>query len=371
MKHYVINGGGMVGAAAALALSRAGNRVTVVDAQAQPAPGEHWDLRISSVNQNHWQWLLELGVGDTIDWHKVQPYQQLSVTTQTGDELSFSAADADLEQLGVMVENNSLQAALWQCAEADSRIRLTAATRVEQFHLAQQRLQLSGGETLDYDVLIGADGAQSAVARAAAIGYRGWDYGQRCLLANVKLQRPIAATTWEVFRPQGPYALLPLGDTEACLIDYRSNSDIKALSQNADTLQRALQETFAAHIGDFELLRYASFALQRKHALRYHRGETLVLMGDAAHTIHPLAGQGVNLGFADVRCYLACDGDVGRYQRERARDVQRTMRAMDLIHRGFRSQNPLFQLGLKAAFRGLSSTWLKQQVIDFAMQKAE
>lgn len=370
MKNYVINGGGMVGAAAALALAEQGEQVTLVDRATAAKRHSDWDLRISSVNQNHWTWLCGLGVSAAIDDDRVMPYQQLSVTTQQGDKLTFKAQEVGVDQLGVMVENNALQRALWQRLQTYSNVVLKAPAGIAEFDLGAKQLRLDSGGRLHYDVLIGADGAHSAVARAAGIRYRGWDYGQRCLLANVRLSQPIAAATWEVFRPEGPFALLPLTNQQACLIDYRRGAEITALSADKEQLSRALHHTFADAIGAFEVIKSASFPLQRKHALSYTKGSSVVLMGDAAHTIHPLAGQGVNLGFADIRSWLQSGGDTATYNQQRQRENQRMMRAMDMINWGFRSQNPLIGVGLKGVFKGLQALGLKQQIIAQAMQQA-
>lgn len=368
MKQYVINGGGMVGAAAALALAEQGHAITVVDVQLPESDEASWDLRISSVNQHHWSWLLSLGIGQTINQGKVKPYTQLSVATQWGDSMRFSAADAQLPQLGVMVENNALQQALWDVLSHHPRVTLKVPARITQFELSQRTVTLDSGERCSYDILIGADGANSAVARAMGCSYRGWDYGQRCLLANVGLSQPLAAETWEVFRPEGPFALLPLTDNQACLIDYRSSTEIRQISADDKILTAALQKTFGEYIGDFELLRHASFPLQRKHALRYTDNRGVVLMGDAAHTIHPLAGQGVNLGFADIRSWLDLNGDMTAYEHARKTQNQRMMRAMDVINWGFRSQSQWLKFGLKGVFKGLDRLGLKQQIIARAMQ---
>ena len=123
------------------------------------------------------------GLEQTIDTQKVMPYTDLSVTTQSGDTLCFGAADVNLPQLGVMVENNTPQRALWELLSEHPRVSLKVPERITEFDLAQQRVVLASGEACDYDVLIGADGANSQVAQAINTCYRGWDYGQRCLLA--------------------------------------------------------------------------------------------------------------------------------------------------------------------------------------------
>lgn len=369
MQKFVINGGGMVGAAAALALAQRGHHVTLIDSQPLPTESDDWDLRISSVNDNHWQWLLSLGIADHLDpsVSKYRPYTGLSVATQTGQQLSFEASDIDRQQLGVMIENNTLQRALWRCLSEYDNVDCLAPATIEQLDIERQQLKVNG-EQREYHVLIGADGGQSFVARQANIGYRGWDYSQRCLLATVRLRTDVAASTWQVFRPEGPYALLPLTRQQACLIDYRGRHEVSQLCNNRQQLEAELRSQFGSHIGDFELLRYASFPLQRKQALRYHRYNSIVLMGDAAHTIHPLAGQGVNLGFADVRRYVADPQQLDSYEQQGRRDNTRMMRAMDLINWGLGGHRPLLNLGLTAGFKMLQTPMCKRQLIKQAMQ---
>ena len=181
----VIVGGGLVGASAAVAAVRAGHQVTLLERGAAPdadAANNDWDLRISSVHQTNVAWLEELGVWAQVEPTKFLSYDGLSVTTRDRQTLNFSAQEVAAERLGVMVENDALVRACWQVLRTRDSATLLPETEVKGYGLAQRAITLSDGQTLNYDLLIGADGANSAVAKAAGIGMRGWDYGMRCLL---------------------------------------------------------------------------------------------------------------------------------------------------------------------------------------------
>lgn len=372
----LINGGGMVGAAAALALAQKGASVTLLE----PSPPSvdnstepDWDLRISSVNNSNWEWLLALGIGVCLRQQRVFDYQQLRVTSLGGQSLSFHADEAGLTKLGVMVENNALQLALWTQLGTLDNVRLLTEDTLETLDVQSKKAVLSEGGKLNYDLLLGCDGANSKVAQLAGFSYRGWDYDQRCLLANVSLEKPIEPETWEVFRPQGPYALLPLTEQQACLIDYGLRDDIGRLEKDKRALEEHLKEMFSPHIGDFRLLKSASFPLQRKHAKSYIKAGSIALLGDAAHSIHPMAGQGVNLGFSDIRCLTdalqqSLQGSaLVEYERIRQSENAKMMRMMDAIQFGWRSSNPIMQLATTASLKmaGLPGVkrWLLQQAV--------
>ncbi|NWO02486.1 MAG: FAD-dependent monooxygenase [Idiomarinaceae bacterium] len=372
----LINGGGMVGAAAALALAQQGANVTLLEPF---PPGDDcstdpdWDLRISSVNNSNWEWLLDLGIGVCVRQQRVFDYQKLSVTSQSGHNLSFQANEAGLSKLGVMVENNALQLALWTKLRSLKNVDLREGETLDKLNTGTKTVVLSQGDALSYDLLLGCDGANSKVAQLAGFHYRGWDYDQRCLLANVSLEKPIEPETWEVFRPQGPYALLPLTEQQACLIDYGLRDDINSLQKDKAGFEAYLRETFSPHIGNFRVLKSASFALQRKHAAHYVKEDSIVLLGDAAHSIHPMAGQGVNLGFADVRCLVEVlrkntpGVALGQYETSRKGENAKMMRMMDAIQLGWRSRNPVMQFATAASLKVAALPWVKRWLLKQAV----
>lgn len=373
----LINGGGMVGAAAALAFAKEGADVTLLEpkppaiqgADAQP----DWDLRISSVNNSHWEWLLSLGVGEFIRSQRVFDYDQLSVTAPGAHQLSFHASEVACERLGVMVENNALQQALWTQLRTHNNVSIRLRETLTELDCSARTAVTSQGDALNFDLLLGCDGAHSKVAQLAGVGYRGWDYDQRCLLAIATVKNSLPAETWEVFRPQGPYALLPLTDGKACLIDYGLRDSVHKLERNPTALQAQLKQTFSPHIGEFELLKSASFPLQRKHANRYVTANSVVLLGDSAHSIHPMAGQGVNLGFADVRCLIEAlkakpqTTALKAYETTRQRENAKMMRMMDCLQIGWRSTHPLMQLTAKLSLSLASVSVIKRWLLRQAM----
>ncbi|MFC0444501.1 FAD-dependent oxidoreductase [Pseudidiomarina halophila] len=373
--HVVIVGGGLVGAAAAVTAQQAGYRVTLLERGASPLSTPEqapWDLRISSVHEKNRHWLQRLGVWSRVESSKHLAYDALSVTTRDGLSVTFTAAEVDQPQLGVMVENNALIRAMWHYVAEHSQVELRSDTAVQSYDLSGQQLHFATGEALSYDLLIGADGANSAVARAAGIGMRGWDYDMRCLLAIVETEKPVAPATWEIFREQGPYALLPLDQHRACLIDYRSEQEWRSADEAA--IAEGLEQTFAPHIGSFELQRHGSFPLRRQRALRYIDTRGVVLIGDAAHSIHPLAGQGVNLGFADVQelfeqlAQKPLDQALRGYERKQMAVNQQMMRVMDAIHVGFRSEHLAARAAVALGLTAVSKLApLRKQIIRAAM----
>lgn len=371
----VIVGGGLVGASAAVAALRDGHQVTLLERGAAPdaatASGD-WDLRISSVHQKNVEWLEQLGVWAHVNAQKFLSYDGLSVTTRDRQRLHFAADEVNAERLGVMVENEALVRACWQLLRTHDAAMLLAETEVRSYELEQRVITLSDGKTLSYDLLLGADGANSAVAKAAGIGMRGWDYGMRCLLAIAEVEQPLPTETWEVFRADGPYALLPLREHLACLIDYRAEEEWHNATKAE--VEQKLQATFADVIGPYKLHKQASFPLRRQRALRYFDARGVALIGDAAHSIHPLAGQGVNLGFADVQALFArlaaepFTSALASYERQQVRVNQQMMRAMDAIHVGFRSEHLLPRAAIALGLGAVAQIKpLKHQIIKTAM----
>jgi 2-octaprenyl-3-methyl-6-methoxy-1,4-benzoquinol hydroxylase len=378
----VISGGGMVGAALAVALSRLGLSITVLERQA-PAPFEAQsaiDLRVSSLNLRSERWLTALGAWQNLQQMRLCPYQYL----QAGEgkaQLRFAASEIGERHLGHIVENNLVQLALWQ-QFADP---ITVLTDCEITALQQDEqgveLTLSDGRELQCQLLIGADGAQSKVRQLARIGTAGWQYQQACLVAYVDTPYPQQDITWQQFYPSGPRAFLPLPGAQASLVWYDEAAKVKQLAAlSAKALEQAFIDAFPPELGAIKLKSSAWFPLARMQAQQYVKGR-VVLAGDAAHTINPLAGQGVNLGFADAMLLveqLAANLSAGKsltdadslqqYQRQRRMQNSLMMGAMDVIYQTFsRESAPLSllrQQGLRlAAKAGLAKQLLTKYAV--------
>jgi 2-octaprenyl-3-methyl-6-methoxy-1,4-benzoquinol hydroxylase/2-octaprenylphenol hydroxylase len=313
-------GGGMVGAAAALALSRAGFSTALLEARPPSPwqPQDDVDLRVVGLAPSSIKLLNELDVWTSIRNARACPYAHMHVwDAGNGAAIHFDAADEGRDQLGYIVENNMVQWTLWQALDAAGVQRLCPAA-VQDFETRPDRvvLALADGESVAVRLLVAADGGSSPLRERAGIGTRGRDYMQRAVVAHVSTERPHAQTCWQRFLPTGPLALLPLQDGRSSIV----------WSLPEDEARRVLaldDEAFLNELGvasDFRLGRItattprAAFPLKLQLAERY-QAERFVLLGDAAHVVHPLAGQGVNLGLRDVaelRDSLVAARDAGR-----------------------------------------------------------
>ena len=308
-------GGGMVGAAAALALARAGFSTALLEARAPTAwhVSDEVDLRVVGLAPSSLALLDDLGVWTSIRDARAGPYAHMHVwDAESGAAIDFDAASEGRDLLGYIVENNLVQWTLWPALEAAGGgssatsvcgVRRLCPAEVKGFEAREDRiqLQLADGEILAARLLVAADGAASPLRQLAGIGTRGRDYAQRAVVAHVNTERPHENTAWQRFLSSGPLALLPLADGRSSLVW----SLPEAAAQRVLALD---DQAFLDELGiasDFRLGRIvgstkrAAFPLKLQLAERY-QADRFVLLGDAAHAVHPLAGQGVNLGLRDV-----------------------------------------------------------------------
>ncbi len=298
-------GGGMVGAATALALARAGFATALLEARA-PQPWcaqDEVDLRVVGLAPSSIELLDELGIWASVRDARAGPYAHMHVwDAASGAAIDFAAASMGQQVLGYIVENKLLQWRLWQALEA-AGVRCRCPADVRGFEAREDRIQLelADGETLAASVLVAADGAGSPLRQLAGITTGGRDYAQRAVVAHLQTARAHESTAWQRFLPSGPLALLPLADGRSSLVWSLPEAEAQRVLALDD--RAFLDEVGVA--SDFRLGRIvastsrAAFPLKLQLASRY-QGERLVLLGDAAHAVHPLAGQGVNLGLRDV-----------------------------------------------------------------------
>lgn len=380
MQDVIVVGGGMVGASIALALGRAGLQVALVERQS-PTPqalDAEFDLRISAINRRSEAWLNTLDAWSALPAARLQPYHTLRCFEGNLAPLDFTAAELQQSHLGTMIENVTLQQCLWQQLPANVH-RYSPAT-LQQLEQQSEHVQLTltDGTVLTAPLLVAADGAQSKIRTWAGIGQSGQQYEQACLLLHVALAEPIPAMTWQQFTEQGPRALLPLPNQQASLVWYDQHRKIAELAALAkEALAVEVRKHFPQALGSFRILNAGYFPLTRSHAHRYHQ-QRVVLVGDAAHTINPLAGQGVNLGFADAKALTELvieayqrGGDWGtstvlaQYEQKRRLANQSMMSAMDVFYHCFSSDltpiRQLRKLGLQLASNaGPLKRWVGQ-----------
>ena len=380
-----IVGGGMVGGALALGLAQQGFTVTVLEKVAPPAfdPASAPDVRISAISAASVGLLKSLGVWDAIRAMRVHAYRRLETWERESAHVAFDAAELKLPELGYMVENKVLQWGLWQALAAHEAVTLRVGSELKTMQRGetQTALHLREGETIHARLVIGADGANSQVREMAGIGVHAWQYQQSCMLISVECADDPGDSTWQQFTPSGPRAFLPLFDHWASLVWYDAPARIRQLqSMTMAQLQQEIASHFPARLGRVTPQAAGAFPLTRRHALQYVQ-PGLALVGDAAHTIHPLAGQGVNLGYRDVDALLEILAEargrgedwaslpvLKRYQARRRADNFIMQSGMDLFYAGFSNDlapvRMLRNIGLMAAER---AGGLKRQALKYAL----
>ena len=388
----LIVGAGMVGSALALALQDSGLEVMLLDGSplsVKPFDAEAaFEPRVSALSAASQRILERLGVWDGIAQRRSSPYTDMHVWDGSGTgQIHFSASSVHADVLGHIVENRVVQDALLERLH-DCDLGMLANARLEQMRRSGDDwlLTLADGRTLRAPLVIAADGANSAVRRLTGVATREWDYLHHAIVTSVRCSQPHRKTAWQRFTDHGPLAFLPLerdGQQDWCSIVW---STTPAEAERLMALEEAafcaeLERAFEGRLGEvISADPRLCVPLRQRHAKRYV-AEGLALIGDAAHTIHPLAGQGVNLGYRDVDALLdvlgkarahaeawSSLGVLKRYQTRRMADNFIMQSGMDLFYAGFSNDlgpvRILRNIGLMAAER---AGGLKRQALKYAL----
>ena len=313
----VVAGGGVVGAATALMLAREGLQVALVEPR-QPSPWQRAtrDLRVYAFAPDNAALLESLGVWRDVLAARVQPYRRMRVWDAAGGgALTFDADTLGQPQLGWIIENDVLVDALWRVLPA-AGVRLHCPAQVTSLEQGEDsvRVGLDDGLVLESRLAIAADGGRSTLRTLTGIETSGHDYGQQGLVAFVSSEQQNNETCWQRFLPSGPVALLPFNADGDAALQGRLGSIVWTLptaeaarlrDADAAVFEGELAQAFGGELGAFRLQsQRVAFPLQRQLADTYAK-ERVLLLGDAAHVVHPLAGQGVNLGLRDVAALQA------------------------------------------------------------------
>jgi 2-octaprenyl-3-methyl-6-methoxy-1,4-benzoquinol hydroxylase len=301
----VVIGAGVVGSAAALAAARDGLRVALVEAHA-PAPWreDQPDLRVYAIAPDSSALMQDLGVWPAVARARAFAYRRMRVWDAAGgDELVFDADALARGQLGHIVEHGLLVDRLWDACGREPRIQRHCPDKLAGLEQDEASVTavLEDGRRLRARLLLGADGAVSKVRALAGLDTEAHDYGQRGLVAYVGTEKPHEATAWQRFLPSGPLAFLPCADGRSSIVWTLPIAEAeRRLALDDDAFCRELTRAFDARLGAVvSVSPRAAFPLRRQLATSYVSGR-VALVGDAAHAVHPLAGQGVNLGLRDV-----------------------------------------------------------------------
>ncbi len=324
----IIVGAGMVGSTLALALEGSGLDILVLDASPLEAadfdPQGGFEPRVSALSAASQRIFERLGAWPGMSARRVSPYTDMHVWDGSGTgQIHFSAETVHAEVLGHIVENRVVQDALLETMQRRGGQRLLGAARLERLERTPQgwQLTLDDGRQLNAPLLVAADGANSAVRRLAGCETREWDYLHQAIVTSVRCSEPHQRTAWQRFTDDGPLAFLPLerdGDQHWCSIVW-SVTELEArrlMAMDDAAFRAALGRAFEQRLGEVEEVDpRLCIPLRQRHAKRYVQ-PGLALIGDAAHTIHPLAGQGVNLGLLDAAVLAeVIEADMARGER--------------------------------------------------------
>jgi 2-octaprenylphenol hydroxylase len=370
----IIVGAGMVGAAVACGLARAGLDVGVIERHEPQRewPAEEIDVRVSAINRGSQQLLENLDAWPGIVRRGVQPYREMRVwdNLDMGD-IHFDSAAIGEADLGHIIQNRTIVAALWEQMESIANIRLYTSTTVEKTVAGSKDISvtLESGEHLHAQLLIAADGSNSQMRDKAGIAVHIHDFHQSAVVATVTTANPHEETAWQHFLPTGPLAFLPVSSTQCSIVWSTTAEHAVGLIEMDDAgFCQLLAEASQQRLGEItHSSARAAYPLVSKHAETYI-GSRLALVGDAAHQIHPLAGQGVNLGFRDAALLIEVIEDtrqrnrpigsrpvLRRYERSRRGDNLLTQKSMEVINRLFSNDKPglrqLRNLGLNLTDR--------------------
>ena len=311
-RHQVaIVGGGMVGAALALLLAQrarvpAASILLLEPEPAQPLPADAaYELRVSAISPGNRRLLQEIGAWQCMNLSRVASYERMTVWSESTppdspDVLRFDAAEMGEPDLGSIVENRNLQAALLARCAASGITQMRS--RVTSLQITPDGALLGlEGQGIEVELVVGADGANSAVRKLLGIGETQRPYGERAIVANVASERGHQDTAWQRFLATGPLALLPLANGQSSIVWSAQDAEAARLMDlPAAQFSAALTEASAGVLGQLTLTSArAAYPLRRMWANRF-AGNRCALVGDAAHVIHPLAGQGVNEGLHDA-----------------------------------------------------------------------
>lgn len=371
----IVVGAGIVGLACALAFAKQGFNLAIIDVRAPPnefpQDGTPYDAKVVAITRASENFFTYLGVWQDIKASRHSPYQHMRVWDSVMDGvIDFSAVDFFEDNLGYVIEQKVIMAALLKKLQTLDKVNYYWGESVAQF-LYQQRpsITLTNGASLNAKLIIGADGAKSTLRNLCQIDSAYIDYQQAAIVATIRSEKSHAKTAYQRFTQEGPLALLPLRDENLCSIVWTTSAQKAQVYKLMDKLDFARELTRECNgvLGQMTLeSEPVVFPLSSHHAKSYVK-EGCVLVGDAAHTLHPLAGLGVNLGLLDVATLvemLIAKPDtvlenralLKQYERQRKMHNQVMIWAMSAFKQGFGLENNLITY-----LRNLGLRWVDKQ----------
>ncbi len=379
----VVVGGGVIGLALASSLAKANFHVAVVDKNSRPTFVEHdaFDLRVSAINLRSKNFLDKLGVWKKINPNRIGDFQGVHVWEADGTgEIAFDADALHLEDLGYIVENSVLQHTLFMALESAPNVTFfyeQSVIDISEPYVAssgeQRFLTLANEQSIEAPLIVAADGAQSQLRQWGEFAVKAWDCAQTAIVTNVVIEKSHQNTAWQVFDTRGTLAFLPLPDRNGkhqASIVWSVVTELanELLRESNAEFSKSLTQALQNRLGEIQCIdSRLSFPLMQRFAKEYVK-PSLLLIGDAAHTIHPLAGQGLNLGLRDV--LVLSDELVRAKQRQ---DALGSLYVLKRYQRRCFGHNLLMlsmMEGLKRLFaeEALPFRWLRNQGMNWVNQ---
>jgi len=406
--HYdiIVVGAGLVGASFAALLAKwqkdkhhSPLRIALIDAGNPPslpnldANDAQFDPRVVALTHASQSMFASLGLWEKIQTQRACAYTAMHVWDHDGTaNIQFAAQEIQQQHLGHIVENSILQCSLLDYLAEQSSVSILRGIKVNSIKVDNidksptvTTLLCEDGTSLSANLIVAADGGHSTIRRLANMDTREWDYHHKAIVATVRTSQPHQFTAWQNFLPSGPLAFLPLDHPSEnyCSIVWSLESEKadKIMALNDDEFCHAVSRAFQHRLGDaVSVSQRYNFPLHQRHAVHYV-SDNIVLMGDAAHTIHPLAGQGVNLGLLDAQALaqelirgIERDLPVNepsilrRYQRQRKVNNVEVMLLMEALKRLFGHKNIAVRWLRNAGLKKVNEltvlkNWLAKQAI--------
>lgn len=387
-RDLLILGGGLVGSTLALAAAKQGFSSHLVD-RADPADltAEGFDGRASAISTASWRLFRNIGIADTLEPHGC-PIESIAVLDQMKPGRIDFTPEKHEGSLGRMFANRVLRTSIFEAVKDESLITLHAPVDVVQRHRDAFGVSatLADGTVLGADLLVGSEGRRSPTREDAELKMASWDYSHRAIIVGLDHTKPHGGVAWEIFYPAGPFALLPLidgpdGQHRSALVWTVDEKDAAGvLKMGERTFLAEIQKRMGDLLGELSLnSQRTSYPLSFQHTARIV-DQRMALVGDSAHGMHPIAGQGLNLGLRDVGALVEVLGDarrlgldigdaqiLDRYEKWRALDSLMVMGATDSLTRLFgvpgKTASAVRRLGMAGVQR---SSWLKRFFMDEA-----
>jgi len=389
--HYdvIIVGSGVVGSVAALALAKNTSlKIALLESQSislswQPTQYDH---RVSAISLASKRLFQQMGVWADMETKRIAPYTHMHVWDASGaGKIDFDCHEVHEEALGYIIEDSVMRVSLLEQIFQTSSIDFISPVKLISLHKKSEKIELEtqDGKIFSTTLLIGADGANSWVREQSHISFKNSDYHQAAIVATVQTTLSHQHTAWQRFLATGPLAFLPLSDEKTCSIVWSTSHDEAAalLKLNDKDFCEQLTTAFDKKLGEvIQVSQRYHFPLRMRHAKNYVQ-ERIALIGDAAHTIHPLAGQGVNLGLLDAaslvdvmmtalhkRRDFSSLATLRQYERSRKSDNVMMLASVDLLKQLFAQQNALVK---NARTAGLSlidrCSFVKNRLTQYAL----